>query len=446
MYEGLKTKFEERFGRPAAYIFGAPGRTELGGNHTDHQHGIVLAGAVDRETLAAVAPKDWNCKLKGGCSSVATVYSEGYGEFSVDLEDLEPRESEYGTPLSLIRGVAAQFAEKGWLCPGFEAYIVSDVPGGSGLSSSAAFEVLIGNIINVLSGAAGIDVWQWRKDPEQEGAASSASQDPADCSVKFKGWSLKEAGSESSFSPQDIAIMGQKAENVFFGKPCGLMDQMASSIGSVVSIDFADPDAPKVEPISFDFAGSGYKLCIVNCGADHADLTDEYASITEELAKVCGVFGKTHLRDIPEAEFDARIAEVRRAAGDRAALRAMHVYTENKRARRMADALKKGDFERFLELSGWSGISSWTLMQNVIPCGASEHQDLAFAYAYASKLLKGKGACRVHGGGFAGTIQAFVPNDMAEAFCRSMDEVLGEGSAELMNINLLGGGLREIIS
>lgn len=444
MYEELKNKFSGHFGRPAEYIFGAPGRTELGGNHTDHQHGIVLAAAVDRETLAAVSVRDWNCKLSGGCSSVAKIYSDGYGEFSVDLADIEPKEAEYGTPQSLVRGVAAQFAEKGWLCPGFEAYIVSDVPGGSGLSSSAAFEVLIGNIINVLSGAAGIDVWQWRKDPEQADAAPDSSADSSDCSIRFKGWSLKEAGSESSFSPQDIAIFGQKAENVFFGKPCGLMDQMASSLGSVVAIDFADPDAPAVDPISFDFTSSGYSLCIVNCGADHADLTDEYAAITGELAKVCSIFGKKWLRDIPEAEFDARIAEVREKAGDRAVLRAMHVYTENKRARRMAEALKKGDFERFLELSGWSGISSWTLLQNVIPCGASQHQDLAFAYAYASKLLKGKGACRVHGGGFAGTIQAFVPNEMADAFCASMDAVLGEGAAQKMNINPLGGGLREI--
>ena len=390
MYGELKAKFERQYGRAAEYIFSAPGRTELGGNHTDHQHGLVLAAAVTLDTKAAAAENNDGC---------IRVISEGYAPVTVPIDELEKHPEERNTTAALVRGVAAGFLRRGYGVRGFDAYIVSDVLPGSGLSSSAAFEVLIGTVINALSGGA--------------------------------------------LSPAEIARIGQYAENEYFGKPSGLMDQTASAVGGIVAIDFADPGAPVITPVEFDLAECGYALCIIDSGADHAELTEEYAAITNELKAVCRVFGKEHLRDVDEHEFYARIAEVRRAAGDRAALRAAHVFNENKRCAVETAALGRGDFERFLQLVTESGRSSWMYLQNVIPTGSTARQELAFALLLCERLLGGRGAFRVHGGGFAGTVQAFVPEDMLAGFRAGIDAVLGAGSCHVLSIRREGGCMME---
>ena len=390
MHEELKAKFERQYGRAAEYIFSAPGRTELGGNHTDHQHGLVLAAAVTLDTKAAAAENNDGC---------IRVISEGYTPVTVPIDELEKHPEERNTTAALVRGVAAGFMRRGYGVRGFDAYVVSDVLPGSGLSSSAAFEVLIGTVINALSGGA--------------------------------------------LSPAEIARIGQYAENEYFGKPSGLMDQTASAVGGIVAIDFADPGAPVITPVEFDFAECGYALCIIDSGADHAELTEEYAAITNELKAVCRVFGKEHLREVDEREFYARIAEVRRAAGDRAALRAAHVFNENKRCAVETAALGRGDFERFLQLVTESGRSSWMYLQNVIPTGSTARQELAFALLLCGKLLGGRGAFRVHGGGFAGTVQALVPEDMLAGFRAGIDSVLGAGSCHVLSIRCEGGCMME---
>ena len=379
--------FARTFGKEAEALFSAPGRTELGGNHTDHQHGRVLAAGVDLDILAAAAVND---------SGVIRVQSEGYPLISVDLDRLTPVPGEENTTAALIRGVAARMKELGCPVSGVEAYMVSDVPGGSGLSSSAAFEVLTGTMLNGL-------FWGGRA------------------------------------SAVEIAQIGQYAENVFFGKPCGLMDQTASSVGGVVAIDFADPSRPVVEQISLDLAAGGYALCIIDSGADHADLTDEYAAVPGELKKICAHFGKRVLREVPEGEFYAALPALRKEAGDRAVLRAVHIYDENRRVEGQVAALRAGDFDRFLSLIRASGLSSWRYLQNVVPAGYKERQEVALALGLAERLLGGRGACRVHGGGFAGTIQAFVPLDMLDAFRTEMDRVLGAGMCHVLTIRPMGG-------
>ncbi len=386
MYEQLKDRFFDTFGRKAQYLFSAPGRTEIGGNHTDHQLGRVLAGAVSLETVAAVAENGGN---------TVRVLSEGYPLCEISLDDLARREAEYGTTAALIRGVAAGTG----LQKGFDAVVCSTVLPGSGLSSSAAFEVLLGTIASYLSGA--------------------------------------------NLTAVEIAQLGQKVENDYFGKPCGLMDQMASAVGGIITIDFADPEKPLVEHLDFDLAACGHALCIIDSGADHADLTDEYAAIPQEMKAVAAVFGKAVLREVSEREFYARVNEVRRLCGDRATLRAMHFFADNRRVAEQVAALKAGDFEAFLQLVNESGRSSWLYLQNVVPAGYTAHQELAVALALAAHLLGGRGACRVHGGGFAGTIQAFVPTDMLEEFKTGMEAVLGEGSCHVLSIRPEGGILLE---
>ena len=343
-----------------------------------------MAAAVNRETVAAVAENG---------TQYINLQSEGYPLCRIDLADLGVQPQEAGTTSALIRGVAAKFADYG--LRGFDAYVTSTVLSGSGLSSSAAFEVLMGTVFNHLLGA--------------------------------------------QLSAVEIARIGQYAENVYFGKPCGLMDQMASSMGNIIGIDFADPAAPVITPIAFDFDACGYSLCVIDTGASHADLTDEYAAITQELKQVCALFGKAYLRDVDETQFYASLAQVRKAAGDRAALRAIHVFDENRRAVKQLQALQQDDFEGFLALVKESGLSSWRYLQNVVPAGRKQAQEVALALALAEKLLDGRGACRVHGGGFAGTIQAFVPRDMVEAFRTGIDNVLGQGSCQALSIRKEGG-------
>lgn len=384
---GIKEKFESFYpGRTPERLYSAPGRTEICGNHTDHQHGKVLAAAVELLSRAAVLPNN---------SGVIRVKSEGYDYFEIDLSELSPVTAERGTTAALVRGVAAGFALRGFGVGGFDAYVSSDVLPGSGLSSSASFEVLIGTVINDLG--------------------------------------------EFGLTPVEIARIGQYAENVFFGKPSGLMDQTACAVGGTIAIDFMAPEDPVIRPVCADFGGFGHSLCIIESGADHAGLTDEYAAIPAELSRLCGHFGKKYLREVPEEEFYLGISGARKFAGDRAVLRAMHIYDENRRVDAETAALESGRFDEFLRLVNGSGTSSWTLLQNITPAGSTRHQELAVALALCGRLLNGRGACRVHGGGFAGTIQAFVPNDMLEDFKTCIESYLGAGCCHILTIRREGG-------
>jgi len=367
--------------------FSAPGRTEIGGNHTDHQHGCVLAAAVNLEVTASVTFINEN---------IIRVLSEGYPPVEVSLNDLSVHDAERNTTASLVRGVAAAFVQRGCSLSGFEAKVSSTVLPGSGLSSSAAFEVLLGTILNELFFA-------------------------------------------KALSPAEIAIIGQWAENVYFGKPCGLMDQMASAVGGMVYIDFADPNHPLVEKLNFDFSSADHALCILDSGASHADLTDDYAAIPQELSRISRYFGQSVLRQVPEERFWAELPRLRDLAGDRAVLRAIHFYEENRRASQEAQALREGDFDRFLALVRQSGQSSWMYLQNVIPVGAVAHQEMGVALALCHRLLGDRGAFRVHGGGFAGTVQAFVPTDLLSQFHAETEAVLGPGSCHVLSIRSEGG-------
>ena len=389
-YAAVLDGLEKTFGSHAeAGLYSSPGRTEIGGNHTDHQHGRVLAGSVNIDMIAAAAPNDKN-QLR--------VQSEGYDLCIIDLNDLEARKEEENTTASLLRGECAAFTQRGAKLAGLDVYISSNVPKGSGVSSSAAFEVLIGVILN-------------------------------DCFMTEK------------VSPIAIAQIGQWAENVYFGKPCGLMDQMASSVGNIITIDFASPAKPVVEPVAVDFSKAGLVLCILDSGADHADLTDEYAAIPAECRAVAAVCGGEVLRDVPFETFFAKLPECRRQCGDRAVLRAFHVYADNDRVAKQVAALHDGDFGTFLSLVNESGCSSWEYLQNVIPAGYKEHQEVGVTIAAAKHLLGDKGAVRVHGGGFAGTVQAFVPVEMLDEFKAGMEAILGEGRCHVLSIRPEGGAV-----
>ena len=385
--EAMQQGFRAAFSHDPARYFSAPGRTEICGNHTDHQRGCVLAAAVNLDALAAVAENG---------TDVIRVQSEGYPLYQVALSQLEPQEDEKNTTASLIRGVAAKFVEMGHKLRGLDIYVSSQVLPGSGLSSSAAFEVLLGTVLNGM----------------------------------FCGGAV---------SAQVIAQIAQYAENVFFGKPSGLMDQMASSVGNLVEIDFGDVEHPVVTPLDFDFAATGYALCIIDSRASHADLTDEYAAIPVEMREVAGYFGKEVLSQVPEADFYGNLAALRQKFGDRAVLRAYHYYQENLRVSQACQALRQGDFQRFLEIIRQSGYSSYMYLQNVSPAGAVKQQDMAITLALCEHYLEGTGAYRVHGGGFAGTCQAFVPMEKLEAFRDGIDGVLGEGACHVLTIRPQGG-------
>ncbi|MBQ5331467.1 MAG: galactokinase [Oscillospiraceae bacterium] len=366
-------------------VFSAPGRTEVGGNHTDHNRGKVLAAAIDLDVIAVVRPEKEN---------IVRVKSLGFPEDVVDLSDLSVKEEEKNTSAALIRGVAAGFKEKGFNVCGFTAYTTSAVLKGSGLSSSAAFEVLIGTVFSGL-----------------------ANEEKADA--------------------VEIAKIAQYAENVYFGKPSGLMDQMASSVGGFITIDFKDTGKPVVESVPFDI--SGYDLCIVDTKADHADLTPDYAAIPTEMKAVAQALGGRELRDVSKEDIYRSLSELRRSCGDRAVARAFHFFDENERVTGQAEALRNGDIQGFFDLVNESGRSSFEYLQNVYTTKDPAHQAMVIALYAAKDILGGDGAARVHGGGFAGTIQAFVPKAKTEEFSRRMEEIFGKGSCIGLNIRSAGG-------
>ncbi len=378
--------FEELFGVKDVEIYSAPGRSEIGGNHTDHQCGRVLAASINLDAIAIVAKKESGIVLK----------SEGYPMINVSLADLLPTKEEEGTSAGLIRGVAARLKEEGYEIGGFEAYVTSDVLNGAGMSSSAAFEVLIGNILSGLY-------------------------------------------NEENISPVLIAQAGQYAENVFFGKPCGLMDQMASSVGNLIFIDFADVKNPVIKKVNVNFEDFNHSLCIVDTKGSHADLTDEYAAIPEEMKRVAAYFGKEILKQVDKNEFYTNIPEIRKVAGDRAVLRAMHWFEETDRVIDQVNALEEENFEEFKKLIKSSGDSSFKYLQNVYSVKNLSRQEMAVGLALSDVILKGKGVSRVHGGGFAGTIQAFVPNDIVDIYKKNMEDIFGEDACHVLKIRKYGG-------
>jgi len=379
--------FQSAYGpREGAALFSGPGRTELGGNHTDHQHGHVLCGSVDMDMLACAAPNG---------TDIIHIWSEGYSGISLDLNDLSVRAEEVNSSAALVRGVARAVRDLGYAVGGFDAWITSNVISGSGLSSSAAYEVLIGNIINRFFCAGALDAIQ-------------------------------------------IAKVSQYAENVYFGKPCGLMDQMGASVGGAVAIDFNDPANPVVERVDYDFSQSGHVLCIIDTGSSHGDLTDDYADITREMGAVAAHFGKRVLRDVPLEQFRAAIPALRQECGDRAVLRALHFYEDDRRAVKEAQALRNGDFGWFLALVNQSGLSSALHLQNTWSIQDPRQQAIPLALALAERLLD-QGAVRIHGGGFAGTIQAWVPKEELADFKAGMEALLGEGKCHVLRIRPQGG-------
>ena len=380
-------RFEELYGEKEIEIYSAPGRTEIGGNHTDHQHGQVLAASVNLDVIAIVAKTDDN---------TIKVMSGTYDIRPISTEDTSLKEKEKGTSEALIRGVADKLKKDGYQIGGFQAYMTSDVIVGAGLSSSAAFEVAVGTILSGLY-------------------------------------------NDMKISPVYIAQASQYAENVYFGKPCGLMDQMASSVGSLVNIDFKDPGKPVVKKLEVDFAGFGHSLCIVDTKGDHSDLTDEYAYVTQEMKKVAKFFGCEYLRDVNTEEFYDKIAEVRRKAGDRGVLRAIHFFGDHERVGKQVKALEDQDFELFKKLITESGDSSYKYLQNVFAVTDVQNQSVSIGLALSEKYLKGKGAYRVHGGGFAGTIQAFVPNGEVAEYKKNIEKCFGEGTCHVLQIRKFGG-------
>ncbi|MBP3656686.1 MAG: galactokinase [Clostridia bacterium] len=390
-YGKLVERFEARFGAPQGeiYFFSAPGRTEIGGNHTDHNNGRCLAAAVNLDTVAFVEKTEDN---------VIVVDSEGFPPITVQIDDLKIIEAEFGTTRSLIRGTAGVMRDMGYAVGGFRATVSSSVLRGSGLSSSAAFEVLIGAIMDGLYNGFVVD-------------------------AKIR------------------AIIAQKVENIYFGKPCGLLDQMASSVGGMVTMDFRTAD-PQVEAIACDFAAQGYALCVVNTGGDHGDLTDDYAAIRKEMEAVAAQFGKRVLREVDPEAFEANIPAVRAAVGDRPVLRAMHFFDDNARVVEQVAAIRNGDLATFFDAVKRSGDSSWKLLQNVY--ARPNQQQMSMGIELSRRFLKGDGAQRVHGGGFAGTIQAYVPMERLDAYVAMIESVFGEGSCCVLRVRPEGAVMMPI--
>jgi galactokinase len=391
-YEELMKQFESHFGAADVEFFSSPGRTEIGGNHTDHNFGRVLAGAVNLDN-AAVASKN--------NSNVIRIVSTGYPEFEVDLASLKADPKEQFTSASLVRGICARLKELGYNIGGFNACIDGGVPKGSGLSSSASFEVLIGAIVNHL----------------------------------FNGGKL---------DPVQNAIIGQYAENHFFGKPCGLMDQTACSMGGLITIDFEDPSKPIVKKVNFDFVATGFALVITDTGGNHADLNDEYASLPTDMKAVAATLGAKVLRQVSLDQILQITPSIREKVGDRAILRAIHFQCDNQRVVDQVAALERNDFKAFLNMVIDSGFSSYMYNQNIFPVNNIREQGVSLALALSDLILKGKGAWRVHGGGFAGTIQAFVPNVLLDKYISTLEHVFGTGSCHKLFIRQQGTGKLEL--
>lgn len=386
-FQSAIRKFEELYGAGEAEVYSAPGRSEVGGNHTDHQHGEVLAASINLDAIAVVRKTQ---------ESVIELLSEGYEKISVDLSDLEKRDEEEGTSIGIIRGMAYGLKQNGHAIGGFQAYVTSDVLNGAGMSSSAAFETLIGTVISGLY-------------------------------------------NNMEISPVEIAQVAQYAENVFFGKPCGLMDQMACSVGGLIHIDFADPKNPIVEKVEVDFGAYRHSLCITDTKGSHADLTDDYAQIPQEMKKVALFFGKEFLREVDEKEFYKNIATLQKECGDRAVLRSLHFFEEEKRVEKEVNALKSGDFKEFLQTVKASGNSSFNYLQNVYTNKDVQNQGVSIGLAVSESILGNHGVSRVHGGGFAGTIQAFVEDSFVENYREMLDSVFGEGSCHVLKVRPFGG-------
>ncbi len=368
-------------------LYSAPGRSEIGGNHTDHNHGLVLAAGISLDAIAVASKND---------EGIIRIKSAGYPLDQVSCDDLEIKKEEIGKSQSIIRGIVARFKELGYNVGGFDATTASQVLSGSGLSSSAAFEVLVCTMLNHLYNDGKVD-------------------------------------------DVEIAKISQYSENVYFGKPCGLLDQTACSVGGFVSIDFEDTDKPVINKIDFDFSKSGHSLCIVDTKGSHSDLTDEYAAVRTEMESVAAFFGKKVLRECTKEDVLANAGAIAKKISERAVIRALHFYGENEKVVAQSEALAKKDFEQFKKLIIASGRSSYMYNQNVYTCKAPKNQPLSLALAVSEQILEGKGAWRVHGGGFAGTIQAFVPNEMIEEYTAAMKSIFGDDSCYVLSIRPFGG-------
>lgn len=379
--------FKNIYGDNDVEVYSAPGRTEVGGNHTDHQNGRVLAASINLDAIAICVKRD---------GTTVRITSEGYGEICVDISNLDIVPDEKESTAAIIRGTIAAMKNRGYNIGAFNAYVTSDVLSGSGLSSSAAFEVLIANIVSGMYNNGGVD-------------------------------------------PVVIAQIGKEAENKYFGKPSGLLDQTASSVGGLINIDFKDPANPIVKKVDVDFNKYDHSLCIIDTKGSHADLTDEYAAVTVEMKKVSQFFGVNYLSEVSKEEFYKNIAEIRKVTGDRAVMRAIHWFAENLRVDGQVEALETGDFEQFKKLIKASGDSSYKYLQNVYSTKNIEEQNVSVALAISEELLGDKGVSRVHGGGFAGTIAAFVPNDMVDSYKNKMEAVFGDDACYILKIRPVGG-------
>lgn len=386
-YIGALDSFKNIYGDGEVEVYSAPGRTEVGGNHTDHQNGRVLTASINLDAIAVCAKRE---------GTIIRITSEGYGEISVDISNLDVVPEEKESTAAIIRGTVAAMNNRGYNVGSFDAYVTSDVLSGSGLSSSAAFEVLIANIISGMYNNSGVD-------------------------------------------PIVIAQIGKEAENKYFGKPSGLLDQMASSVGGLINIDFKDPKNPVVKKVDVDFNKYNHSLCIVDTKGSHADLTDEYAAVTVEMKKVSQFFGVNYLSEVDKDEFYKNLAEIRKVTGDRAVMRAMHWFSENIRVDGQVAALTADDFEQFKKLIKTSGDSSYKYLQNVYSAKNVEEQNVSVALALSDEILGDKGVSRVHGGGFAGTIAAFVPNDMVAIYKNKMEAVFGDDACYILKIRPVGG-------
>lgn len=386
-YMSAIKEYETIFGTDEIEIYSAPGRSEIAGNHTDHQRGEVLVAAVNVDAIAIVSKTD---------TQMVEIISEGYEKMIILLDELASKKEEEGTTLALVKGVLSELKNSGYRIGGFKAYVTSDVLIGAGISSSAAFETLIGTIVSGLY-------------------------------------------NEMEIPAVEIAIIGQKAENQYFGKPCGMMDQMASSVGNLVHIDFGNPAQPVIQKVECDFDAFGYSLCITDTKSSHADCTAEYAAVPAEMKAVAAVFGKEVLREVSKEEILGNIGKIRGAVGDRGTLRALHFVMENERVKKAVAALDEGEFEEFLKCIKASGDSSFKYLQNVYMNTDISHQNVSVALALSDVVLLDNGVSRVHGGGFAGTIQAFVKNDFVKTYQTYMDSVLGEGACKVFKIRKFGG-------